>query len=234
MMSTPMAGTMTHEDALALLPWYATESLEPSERDAVAAHVEGCVTCASELAELRLLDEAVSEVGSEEPAYRPALLDETMTRIERLERIEQAQATVRANFRMPTLFERARARLAVFLESFSWGALPAYARVAIVVQFVLLVALAAALVRTPTEVAYETAAGPALTTEGARFSVGFEPDATLSDVAALLERSSATIVAGPSSLGLYTVAVTDGAESASFVERARASGLVTYVAAVPE
>lgn len=233
-MSTPVTGTMKHEDALALLPWYAAESLAAHERDAVAAHVDGCAQCASELAELRLLEDAVSEVGTEEPVYRPALLDETLARIERLERIEQAQATVRANFRMPTLVERARARLAVFLESLSWSALPAYARVALVGQFVLVVALAAALVRAPTETAFETAAGPAATMDETRFSVTFRADATISDVAALLERSDATIVAGPSSLGLYTLAVPDRGAAAAFVERAQASGLVTYVAAVPE
>lgn len=55
----------SHEQVFELLPLYALDALPLDERDAVEAHVRGCVACHEELA---TQEAVVAALASDEPA----------------------------------------------------------------------------------------------------------------------------------------------------------------------
>ena len=54
-----------HEQVFELLPLYALDALVPDERDAVEAHVRGCVACQEELS---AQEAVVASLAPDEPA----------------------------------------------------------------------------------------------------------------------------------------------------------------------
>ena len=63
--------TMTHEEAIELLPWLANDSLAPDECESVRAHAASCVICRRELAELEALQEAIDLQAARTEAPEP-------------------------------------------------------------------------------------------------------------------------------------------------------------------
>ncbi len=74
-MNTSAASQTTthHQDIFELLPWYACDSLGDADRARVDAHLESCVTCMSELADLANLREELEPVSFEEEAIEHSL-----------------------------------------------------------------------------------------------------------------------------------------------------------------
>jgi anti-sigma factor RsiW len=68
-----------------------------------------------------------------------------------------------------------------------------------------------------------------------RLQVRFDEAATLQQIAALLDRHEAQIVAGPSALGLYTIAIAKGSSSTPqpLLESLRAEPLIIEATAAP-
>ena len=218
---------MKHSEAIDLLAWYVAGTLEPMENEGVEAHVDECDECRAELREMRLLHEAVAEVGADEPAYRPQLVDEALATIRRVEARPQAREPAR---RSP--FDAVARFVGDFVDSISWRATPAFAKVAIAGQFALLAALAVFVVREgPRDDGFRTASGTSSTIVGARFTVQFRDDATLVAIGQALANLDAEIVAGPTASGLYTIVVPE-ARTRNLDKQLEASGLVRYVAPV--
>jgi hypothetical protein len=175
-----------------LLPWYATGALAEDERAAVAAHLDSCASCARELAALERVAAAVRS-EQDEPSFD-------------LFRLEGVLARLPAQLPAPW-WERALTRLrAAFAPP--WAETPVWARAALATQLAALLALSAVLVARPGGGIREshTAAGGDCALEACA-AVAFAPDAREVEMRALLERERARIVDGPSSLGLYTLAL---------------------------
>ncbi len=66
-----MTARMTHAEASSLLPWYVNGTLEPSEHDAVRAHLADCAECRAECALLHEVQSATVAAAGE-PAAEPS------------------------------------------------------------------------------------------------------------------------------------------------------------------
>ena len=225
-----MSGDMTHTEAIDLLAWYVTDSLEAVEAAAVAKHVESCETCRQEVRELKLVHQSVAEVGVEEPAYRPALVDEALARID---------AAAQPRERPPHgPFAALASVLRALAHSIGWDTTPVFARVALVAQFALLVAIGTIAFRAQQHVAevgpITTSAGLPAAPTGARLSVAFRDSATIEQVQTLLGELDSQIVAGPTALGLYTIVIGPRTNVDQVARQLQASGLATFVAPVAQ
>jgi len=214
---------MKHAEALELLPWFAADSLDAAERDAVQTHVAECRECANELVELRLVHAAVAEDGAEEPSYDPNLVSVVLRRIDQLEADESTTP------RVTSLFSRLGTRL-------QWAATPRFARLALAAQLIMVIGLAAVLLlRTPiASTEYGTLSGTTPAASGNRFSVVFRDNVSVDQLNHTLAPLQLSIVAGPSALGLYTVAATADIEPTLVLQRLESSGLTTFVAPAPK
>jgi len=221
-----MSSDMTHSEAIDLLAWYVTDSLDREESAAVARHVESCETCRQEVRELKLVHQSVAEVGVEEPAYRPALVDEALARIDQLagERKRQPRGPVVA----------LTAAVRALGHAIGWDATPVFARVALVAQLALLIAIGSIAMRErPIGHEYvKTLSGQTAAPTGARLSVAFRDSATFAQVQTLLGELDSQIVAGPTALGLYTIAIGPRTNVDQVARQLQASGLATFVAPV--
>lgn len=188
---------MKHRDVVELLPWYANETLEEREREAVEAHLEGCASCDRELSEVKALRGALLELDEAPPEPSPALLNRALAEIDRYER--ERQRPIRSIERMKDLL-------------FGWWQpLPAFARVTVAAQFVLLVGMAGLLLKQrDAESEFRTASQPtdaSRARRGLRLLLGFQPGISEEAMRRVILELHGEIVSGPSPLGLYTVEV---------------------------
>jgi len=212
---------MNREDAQKLLPWFAVGALDSDEARAVEAHLEDSPELRRELAELQVLEREVSEVREHEPAFRPAMIDDALRRIDEYEGSRTAPA-------MPGVFERAIEWLRETLVG-GWVGSPGGARLAIAAQFALILMLGGILLapQAPdrSDATFATAAGGngADAIAGTTLTVTFQPDATEQRMRAALADIGGEIVAGPSSQGGYQVRIesVDTAEIGRAVEQLR-------------
>lgn len=185
-----------------LLAWYANGSLDDAERREVEAWLDNNPEAQLQLAEYEFMQQSVSEVGAEEPVFNAeAGFDKLLTRIE----VEEA-ANETVEPQAPTsLFERLQHWCA---ETLNWNMTPAFARVAMVSQFGLVVALSAVLLL-PGDVddGYQVLSGssPATAITGSQATIGLNPETNLAELQALLRGQSAIIVDGPSAIGTYRI-----------------------------
>ena len=100
-------------------------------------------------------------------------------------------------------------------------------------QFALLIGLAVILSGGEQETVSETVTGPGIAAEAA-VSLSFAPATPESEIRALLLENGATIVAGPSALGLYQVAIASDADRAAAIERLRGDARVQYLQELPK
>ena len=244
---------MNIEQARELLPWYATGSLQPDEARAVAAQVAENKELALELEELRLLHDAVAEEGAEEPEFRPQLIQEALQRIDALEAEQTApvardtaspednardnnarENNARENVVPITAAPRASGRLRRWAASIQWQATPVFARAAMVGQLALITLLATAVLqREPADQVSQTLSGPevAAPAVGPRWRVAFNDEVSEQQLRQLLQDNGLQIVAGPSALGIYTVAPVDGsATDDSRYRTLQQSAMIRYVA----
>ncbi len=185
-----------HDEIEALLPWYANGTLTPAETAAVEHHLAHCPACRDDLEQCRAL---ATTVQSNEEGWQPAPggFDRLMAEIDRLEATPAPAKTS-----SPALFQR-------FLD---WlGATPNPVRWTLALESMavaaLLLVVAVPMPRTTPE--YETlssdTAQPAAT--GPRLRVVFADSATAGDIRQLLRDIDGNIIAGPTALGVYTVAL---------------------------
>jgi anti-sigma factor RsiW len=189
---------MTHDEALELLPALVNGTLEPARRQDVERHLEGCAPCRAELAAERRLSAALA---TPVPAPAEDLLARTLARID-AEDVGPARRTAPRESPWGLIASAWNAW---------WRPLPAAARVLVAVQFALLVVLGGAVLQRPEPGGELTtltgsAGAPAAAGRG-RLLVLFEEDAPEREIRRLLRDAGASIVAGPSAAGYYTVEV---------------------------
>lgn len=216
---------MNHDQVQELLPWLANDSLSANDQAALENHAHQCDACVADLELLRALRSVSRTPQPTEPAYRPELLDGVMARLATTPQHAAPVATPKRKRR--TLARRFRdwasARIA-------WAATPLLMRSALVAQGALIAVLAGVLLVGGTgndsaEQAYETVSG---STQG-DVAIAFRPDATEAEIRAVLVAADATVVAGPSAVGIYRLTLNrDAALRATMVELS-ASDLVIYL-----
>ena len=124
---------MNKDEAKNLLPWYAVGALEDDEAQAVEVFLNDSPELQQELAQLRVLGDAVAEVGEDEPVFRSELINDALARIETVEQVKPT--------RTPIVEEPMTAQEGGFIAWLrdtlvgGWQESPGGARLAMVVQF---------------------------------------------------------------------------------------------------
>jgi anti-sigma factor RsiW len=170
-----------HDQAEALLPWYATGQLDPADRALVDDHLSSCGACQRQLKLERHLVEEFAALTPE---------------------VDSGWARMRAKIQPPA---RRRASMASALADF-WNLLsrPAVATLAMA-QLAILV-LGGAMLLSLNRPAYRALGGTDEPT-AANVIVIFRADATEGDVRDALRASGASLVGGPTSADAYLLHV---------------------------
>ena len=189
-----MSEPISHETAQEFLPWYVNGTLPDSEQEVVDAHVRACLVCQLEMKKERRLQELVQssptvdlspEAGFDRLSHR---LDRSRSPERTLSRFLDERWRHWAAFGMSTrvvMATLALAAVAVLL----WGALPHSG--------------------TPIAPDYITLTGD--TGAGGRLDIIFADHVTEPERRGLLGEINASIVAGPTPIGRYTVRLDDAA-----------------------
>jgi Putative zinc-finger len=187
--------TQQHDAIWELLPWYVNDSLSPQELTEVEAHLNECPHCQAEVARCENLNQSVK--SNERETWLPSAPH--FTKI--LDNVDahEKRATPK----------KSSSWLANWLPWLS--ATPNPARFALGLQGALVLALGATLFYRgvlPTD-DYRTLSNPAPTaqTSGAQIRVVFADDISEKEMRVLLLSVSSRLIAGPSSLGVYTIAL---------------------------
>ena len=199
-----------HREIQELLPWYVNGTLRGAEAARVDAHLAECRYCRDELEQCRALPAAVKDANENTWSPSATHFAELMRRID-------ATAAVRTQLQGLT----ARAK-----DWFAWfGATPSPARWALGLQGALVLMLGVTLLFAPPESKiYETlsnaplhaVSGPAI------FKIMFADDITGKELSGLLQSLNASIIAGPSAIGVYTIQAPGRASSSSAVQTVQA------------
>jgi anti-sigma factor RsiW len=175
-----------HDEAEALLPWYATGKLDDGDRARVEQHLAGCAECRQQLGvERRLMREF--------RAFTPE--------------VESGWARLRSRVAAPGL-AAATPRRRSFSDAAGdlWAAFTRPVILAFAAAQVAFVALASGLVMWLSQPAYQ-ALGSAPAPAAANAIVMFRADATVEDVRSAMTSAGASIVSGPTSTGAYLLHV---------------------------
>ncbi len=192
---------MTHREIIELLAWYVNATLKKEERRTVEAHLASCRECALQLEGLKTMRAAEVELGEEAPTPSPSLLNRALVEIEAYER-ERARPRERRFGWFSSLRDQTGGLWA------SWLPTPAFARVVIAVQLVLVVALGTVVfIQRHRGPVYSILTRPSSQGAGARITVGFSEGISEEAMRQAIQEIHGKIVDGPSALGLYTIEV---------------------------
>ena len=208
-----------HEALSELLPLAVGGALSADERARLDAHLARCDACRAELA---LLRGAQAQLAVSGPGVSPDAAAHSLDRV--LSRVQAERARAAA----PGAWQR-------WLRA--WAEWPSPARWWVAGQAALAVVLALLLV--PTWLApraggpgFETAAGPTPPADGAlRVRVAWRDDASAAKLRELLASLKASVVAGPSAAGFYTVQFGPGAPQDAVARLRARADLVQWVEA---
>ena len=189
-----------HQKVWEILPWYVNGTLEGHEHELVARHILRCQSCADEVVRCQSIATAVR--GSEKAAMTPS--PEHFARL--MERIDREST--------PAGAERWRIRVREWLEKIRllFRETPSLFRWALAAETAAIVLLAATMIwqaSVAPSLLYRTlsdaGSGPAL--GRVHLQVVFADDITEREIRTLLGSIGATIVAGPTPMAVYTVAL---------------------------
>lgn len=195
------------EDVLRLLPWYDDEALGDDERARIEAHAATCSDCRREI-EWMTVDDDEAAV-----ALPSAAADAAYARVRA--RIEQSGAREAAQ-------RRVAAQRSHSTRAFAWRRVGLAAAVAAAALGAFALGGRYAVLSAP---AYETATGPdvaAAASAGPELDVIFERSATAAQIGDALRAVGATIVDGPTRLGVYRVRLQPGADATAAAKLLRA------------
>jgi uncharacterized membrane protein YidH (DUF202 family) len=207
--------TVCDSEAARLLPWLVMGQLDAQDAARAEEHIAGCPVCRADRDEQYRLRDLVQSEDNVEYSPQPAL-QKLMSRIDEMERELTFDATGDA---LTPELPAAR----------SVAAVPRWLLAAVLVQTIGLGLLGAAVWRyaatdtvTPR---YQTLTAASISGAGApQLRVVFAPVTTLAELADLLGSVRATIVAGPSEAGAYTLALPD--------DQARPHAVAAHVASL--
>jgi len=216
-----------HAHASEVLPWYVNGSLSAAEHTRVEQHVAQCAACRAEMAGLRELQAVVQSESNEGPVADA--LARMHVRLAEHALGEAAAAEDGAGAGRAALTGRAAASGPRFPGAgwlrIQWRLSPKPVRVALALQFALVLAVGARFGMPTPAADYRTLSAAPAAVHGARLTVVFGDSATQGEVRRILESLHARIVDGPNSVGALGIEVpSDGASTA--LQRLRASPLV--------
>ena len=178
--------TVTHQQAMDLLPWLANESLTDAERQAVFSHTRFCVTCRSELESLEDIGRTIADESAAQAVPAP-----DMRRINR--RIDELTA---------------RRSLRDYLSTKLRGLFANPWRTAFAAQAVVLAVAAVLWVgREQPAVQFTTLTRAAELPAGDYFRVVFSTALDDMRIEQLLDDLKLSVADGPSQRGVYTLSV---------------------------
>lgn len=236
---------MNRQEAEELLPWFVAGTLDEDEAKAVQAFIDSGEIAREELDALQMVADTVAVPGADEPVYDPAILRRVMGQLDGVTQeapqeplvVGEAGASLThgatgagsrgAGSRsedQPGLIQR-------ILTLLQWSATPPLARVLVAAQFALLLGLVMVVAGrdgAPREVISETVAGP-VAAQTAAYTLSFSAGASEAEVRALLLANGMSIVAGPSALGIYHVAIPEDADPAALAAALSTSELVVFL-----
>jgi hypothetical protein len=190
-----------HQKVWEILPWYVNGTLDGREHDLVARHISRCQICADEIARCQSIADAVRSVEEAPRTMSPEHLARLMERIDR-------RST-------PAAAERWQIRVHEWLETIrlAFQETPSLFRWALAAETTVIVLLAAAIILQASvapSLLYRTLSDAGSGPEPGRMhlQVVFADDITEREMRTLLSSIGATIVAGPSPMSVYTVALT--------------------------
>jgi len=180
-----------HLRAAELLPWFANDSLDATERSAVEQHLNECLACTQEFGELQKLRAALLE---DDPAVAAGL------------------ARIAPRLGAPAARGRWWQSPASRWRRFRLGATPGWVAAAlgsvIAVQAVLLVALAALALRADPVAPYHVlGAAPPTGAQYGEIVVVFDATRPLAEIRRSIENVDGGISAGPTPEGAYTLRI---------------------------
>jgi anti-sigma factor RsiW len=205
--SDPSEGNQ-HQKVWEILPWYVNGTLAGHEHELVARHILRCQSCADEVARCQSIAAVVR--SSEEAAQPPS--PEHLARL--MERIDRASVSAGPGpWRMRVREWLEKIRLA-------FQGTPSLFRWALAAQTAAIVLLTAATLwqaSVAPSLLYRTLSDADGGTEPGRVTlqVVFADDITEREIRTLLGSIGATIVAGPSPMAVYTVAIAADSREAS-------------------
>jgi anti-sigma factor RsiW len=190
-----------HQGVWELLPWYANGTLDGREGEEVETHLSTCPACQAELQRCRDVAAAVHKAGEAAWSPSPGHFSQLLAHINAAEAQEAPDGGWRGRL-------RARCTRSLLVLQ---GA-PRIVRWALVAQGAMILLLASVLVWqvpfAPGPLYRTLSDGSDYGSQGqAHIQVVFADDITEQEIRALLTSVGGTIVHGPSSLGVYTVAV---------------------------
>jgi len=189
-----------HEKVWEILPWYVNGTLEGHEHELVARHILRCQSCADEVARCQSIAAAVR--SAEEAARTPS--PEQLARLmERIDRGSTSAAPQRWRLGVREWIEKIRLTFQETPSLFRW---------ALAAETAAIVLLAAAIIFQGSigPSFYRTLSDPGKGLEPGRVRVQvvFADDITEREIRTVLSSIGATIVAGPTPMAVYTVALT--------------------------
>ena len=209
-------------DALkAMIPLYLNDQLSAEEQHAFSQGLADYPELAAELAEYREIQDSYRDLEAETPFPNQ---DRLFSRImEKIDREETADAHEKTAPRAVTPGWRERLRGFFYTTFVS----PKVAWSVAAVQVVLLVALIGAM---PERSAFQTLSTKGSESKGLHtLNVVFDEDAAEKEIRALLLKTGAVIVGGPSATGLYVLAVPQEQTPEEISAALSGSGIVTFV-----
>jgi anti-sigma factor RsiW len=209
------------DDVALLLPWYATGRLGEADRRRVEIYLE---EHPQKRAHLAAIEEELAETERLNRALPgPSGMDDILAAI-------RGSENRRADARTESRIGRLLAKLGEWLTDLA----PPVRGAAIAALLVLLAVQAGtigALMRSPQEAEFRTAAGETEIAARPALLVMFAPDAPAAEITALLETIEARIVDGPRAGGVYGLAVAPEADPEAALAALQARGdLVVFAA----
>jgi Putative zinc-finger len=214
-----------------LLPWYVNGTLSERERERIEAHLADCLRCQEEERACRQTAAAIQTAGEMSPSPHPVQLQRMLARIDESEESARSAREERGGW----------ARFGAFVAMRE--STPGRLRLALVAQAALILLLVGVLAweqarplpAAPAAPQFGTLSDPApAPVTSVRLRVLFAPQASAEEIRDLLLGVHGEITAGPSPLGVYTIAVPAAQEPVEIVlARLRSEPKVVAFAGTP-
>jgi hypothetical protein len=193
------ANTLCPEEILASIPWYP-DGLTADECGAVEAHAADCRACRAELAFVRGDEEPAIELPDAERVYERVL--DRITGDDR--QAEWAERRMRMGRAARQVSVAAGLLVAVISGTLTTGAIW--------------------IVREAPTYGTAAADAPAITVSGPHLEVVFRADATAGEIREVLNRAGASVIAGPTQLGVYRLRLSPGSDVSAVIGALREEG----------
>jgi hypothetical protein len=195
-----------HQKVWEILPWYVNGTLAGHEHELVARHILRCQSCADEVARCQSIATAVR---SAEEAARTPSPEHLAHLMERIDRGSTSAAPERWRIRVREWIEKIRLAFQETPSLFRWTLA---AQTAVIVLLAAAIMLKASVAPSFYRTLSDAVSGPE--PGQVHLQVVFADDMTEREIRTLLSSIGATIVAGPTPMAVYTVALaTDDREA---------------------